>query len=182
ADWLRLLRAPAEPGDSSTPTALVAPELERIAPLFGTSVATRSDAPPPPTNLRLTLLGSFVHEDPDRSSAIIQRDSGKPERYVVGSELDSGIRLHAVYPDRVELERNGRLETLPFPARSGGRGDNSYVYTPAPPAMDPVEQLDELEEENAELLRERMKELYQQMEAAGTLPDDSPLEPPMESE
>jgi general secretion pathway protein C len=180
ADWLRLLRTPVQLSDSDAPAALAAPELERIVPLFGTSAAVRGDAPPPPTNLRLTLLGSFVHEDPQRSSAIIQREGGKPQRYVLGNELDSGIRLHAVYPDRVELERNGRLETLPFPARSNSRGDIGYSV--APPVMDPVDQLDELEEENAELLRERMKELYQQMESAGTLPDDSPLEPPMESE
>ncbi|MGH8355729.1 MAG: type II secretion system protein N, partial [Pseudomonas sp.] len=155
------------------------PALERLEPLFGPAGST-SDAPPPATTLRLTLLGSFVHADPSRSSAIIQREGSKPRRYSIGDELDNGIYLHAVYRDRVELKRQGRLESLPFPAkRISGIAPSSQAETPTGSAL---EQLSELHNEDAALLRERMDALRQQMEAAGSLPAAEPPEPPMESD
>ncbi len=180
-DWLRLLRAPAHSTSTDTPAVLAAPALERLEPLFGTS-STASDAPPPATNLRLSLHGSFVHANPQRSSAIIQREGSKPQRYAVGVELDQGVRLHAVYRDRVELERNGHLESLPFPTRKNSA--NSASDGEAAPAEDSVDQLSTLQEDNAAQLRERMDALRQQMDAAGTLPAAEPnsTEQPTESD
>ncbi|AYC33518.1 general secretion pathway protein GspN [Pseudomonas cavernae] len=189
ADWIRLLRAPVQVSSNAPQTALTPPALERLAPLFGPSPTSDTSATPPATNLRLTLLGSFVNADPKRSSAIIQRDGSKPQRYNVGIEVDQGVRLHAVYRDRVELERNGRLETLPFPTRTlSGSNPSAVVPAPAPapaPAEDSADQLSELQDEDLQQLRERMNALRQQMEAAGTLPPDqesAPTEQPTESE
>ncbi|RJG14399.1 general secretion pathway protein GspN [Pseudomonas cavernicola] len=180
-DWLRLLRAPAHSASTNTPAMLAAPALERLEPLFGPS-SVASDAAPPATNLRLSLHGSFVHADPQRSSAIIQREGSKPQRYAVGAELNKGVRLHAVYRDRVELERNGRLESLPFPTRKSSA--NSVSDIESAPAEDPTNQLSTLQEDNAAQLRERMDALRQQMDAAGTLPAIEPnsTEQPTESD
>ncbi len=182
-DWMRLLRVPAHSTGTDTPTSLAAPELERLEPLFGPSNVA-SDAQPPATNLRLSLHGSFVHADPQRSSAIIQREGSKPQRYAVGAELDKGVRLHAVYRDRVELERNGHLESLPFPTRKSSINSASTGAAELEPTEDSVDQLSTLQEENAAQLRERMDALRQQMDAAGTLPAAEPnsTEQPTESD
>ncbi|MEN0106996.1 MAG: type II secretion system protein N, partial [Pseudomonas sp.] len=157
------------------------------------------DSAPPATNLSLTLRGSFVHNDASRSSAIIQRASNKPQRFTIGSEIDQGIRLHAVYRDRVEIERNGSLETLMFKKAKGANGSSQPSYNSA------VDQLSTLQQQDEEQIRERMEALRQQMEAAGgqngsaeepvnepeppaapqspeTEPEPHTIEPPTESE
>ncbi|CAD5109756.1 type II secretion system protein N [Zestomonas carbonaria] len=184
ADWIRLLRTPPAVQGAAPSSALSTPALERLETLFGPARSS-SDSAPPSTNLRLTLRGSFVNADPQRSSAIVQRDSGKPKRFAVGEEIDSGVRLHAVYRDRIELDRNGRLETLTFPAPTS-RTVNNLDY-PAPDSIQDsaTDDLSALQEEDAALLRERLEALRQQMEAAGTLPaeenvDETPPEPSTE--
>ncbi|WP_313105655.1 type II secretion system protein N [Stutzerimonas nitrititolerans] len=113
-DWLAITRTPVETRNDATAVAGVAPDLQRMETLFG--------APPPIqapvsslSSVDLTLHGSFVHVEPERSIAIIQRAGGVPELFHPGDELDSGLSLQTVYADRVELLRNGSLETLYFP-------------------------------------------------------------------
>ena len=146
AGWLRLQRSPVAVAAS---------------PVSHESI--RSDpTPPPATNLDLVLKGSFVQSDPKLSSAIIQRQGDKPHRYAVGGEISDGVKLHAVYRDRVELQRGGRLESLPFPHRSGGLLASADDITSE---NDSIEQLQSLQDENAAALRERLDALRQQMEA-----------------
>ena len=178
ADWLRLLRAPAVLGTPNT--ASLPPSTARLGleQLFGSSPS--SDAPPPATSMRLTLLGSFVNADPKRSSAIIRLDGNPAQRYNIDSEVIGGVSLHAVYADRVELLRNGRLESLAFPRNYSS--DEAMVYPPDEAAVDPRDQLEQLEADNLTQLRERMDALRQQMEMSGTLPADAePTDPPTES-
>lgn len=169
ADWLRLLRAPiaaSAPHVANLPTPASSQRLEQ---LFGSS--QNDDAPPPATTMRLTLLGSFVHADPKRSSAIIRLENNQAQRHTTGSEVTGGVSLHAVYADRVELLRNGRLETLAFPhSRSS---DEGAAYMPEETAADALDQLNQLEADNLTQLRERMDTLREQMEASGTLPADA---------
>ncbi len=179
AELLRLVRGPVQP---PTPQTAATPEQRAQAPiaqLFGTPRQADS-GPPPATNLQLTLLGSFVHNDPQRSSALIQRQGQSAQRYSVGMDVDNGVRLDAVYADRVELLRNGRRESLTFPRQQSGQ----YSYTP--PAEnspdDSLQQLDQLDQGNLEQLRQRMQELREQMEASGTPPEETPAEQPMESD
>jgi general secretion pathway protein C len=178
ADWLRLLRAPAvlgTPNAASLPPSTARQDLEQ---LFGSSHS--SDAPPPATSMRLTLLGSFVNADPKRSSAIIRLDGNPAQRYTIDSEVIGGVSLHAVYSDRVELLRNGRLESLAFPRNYSS--DEAMVYPPDEAAADPRDQLEQLEADNLTQLRERMDALRQQMEMSGTLPADAePTDQPTES-
>lgn len=175
--WQRLLHSPqantataSQQIASSTPTSLL--------PLFASPAAANGSAAAPSTNLRLTLLGSFVHADPARSSAIIALEGSKAKGYLVGGQLSDGVLLHAVYRDRVELKRNGRLETLAFKSKPPLAAAASPGQTPADYN---VEQLQQFEEENGNQLRERMQALQQQMQA-NEPPVDAPTEQPTETD
>lgn len=145
--------------------------LERLEPLFGPSNGGRAgDAPA--TRLNLVLHGSFVHVDPAKSSAIIQRSGEKPSRFINGAKLNDNTRLHAVYPNRVELEHNGSLESLTFPSRSaGGSGRQSSE------AADPAE-FNGTQESDDELLQRQMEALREQMEAAEMMDAPTEEQPP----
>jgi len=93
------------------------------AHLFGTAEAGRlvqtQPAPEAPeTRLNLTLKGVYATGDA-RALAIIASGGRNEEFYKVGDSIPGGARLKAVYPDRVILERNGRLETLRLPKAKG---------------------------------------------------------------
>ncbi|HTN31485.1 MAG TPA: type II secretion system protein N [Pseudomonas sp.] len=180
AAWLNLLRS--EPVIAiprpQAPVASLAPQ--QLAKLFGLPPRAAPVAPPA-TTLRLTLHGSFVHPDPARSSAIIQRDGGPAKRQTVNSQLEPGVRLHAVYPDRVEIERNGQLETLPFPRYRQTLSGNGVSTAPAPASAPAVssEQLAMLQEESFKQLRERMATLRQRIQ--GNTAEAEVLPPPTDS-
>lgn len=178
AELLRLVRAPATSPSSQAANPLEQRAQAPIAQLFGTP-RPAEEGPPPATNLQLTLLGSFVHSDPQRSSAVIQRQGQSVQRYTVGAEVDNGVRLDAVYADRVELLRNGRRESLAFPRQQSGQYN---YYPPVEPSDDSLDQLDQLQQGDLEQLRQRMQTLREQMEAAGTLPADTAPDQPMESD
>lgn len=179
ADWLRLLRTPAKTTETSAHSTQTAAQPTEIGQLFGTS-SVANDSPAPNTTLRLTLLGSFVHADPQRSSAIIRSEGSSAQRYTINSEISSGVRLHAVAADRVELLRNGRRESLSFPISNSAT--SSLQSSTSEIAADPLEQLSELESDDLVQLRERMNALRQQMQASGSVPDSSePTEQPTEN-
>lgn len=190
--WIRLAHTP--PTDLDTPPTNngrqpVAPA--QLAALFGS--VGQDNGTPPTTNLRVTLLGSFVHVDPQRSSAIVQREGSASQRVAIGSELGDGIRLHAVYRDRIELERQGRLETLPFPINPPFQNDaadySAYAdnaYSEPPQYDEPVGQLSEHEEESPEQLEERLDALRKQVMLSSDQVikdlDKDPAEQPAESD
>ncbi len=179
ADWWRLLRAPVPASYNSKNALPIAAQNPEIDQLFGNSNVA-SDSPAPNTNLRLTLLGSFVHADPQRSSAIIRSEGSSAQRYGINSEVSSGVRLHSVAADHVELIRNGRRERLSFPLHSSAAG-NLQSHTQDVMA-DPVDQLSELQSADLSQLRERMEALRQQMQDSGSLPDTvDPTEQPTEN-
>jgi len=69
----------------------------------------------PDTQLNLTLLGilSNGRNDKDsRSRALISAQGGEEKPYSVGDDVSRGVQLTAIFPDRVILNRNGKLETL----------------------------------------------------------------------
>lgn len=76
-----------------------------------------TDAPidAPKTSLNLVLRGVFSDSDPDKALAIIADGGGKEHLYGVGDQVPGGAVVHAIYPDRVILQRNGQLETLLLP-------------------------------------------------------------------
>ena len=93
-----------------------------------TAAKTIKDAPD--TTLNLKLLGVLAGGK-DYGYAIISSGAKKIKHYALGDDLPGGATLHAVYPDRVILERDIRMETLRLPkAQSTGFG-NKISKTPA---------------------------------------------------
>ncbi|WXL24436.1 type II secretion system protein N [Ectopseudomonas mendocina] len=176
-DWMRLIQSKP----ASAPTAANAAHDNTLDPqlnkLFGKSAATQQ-GPAPSTNLNLTLLGSFVHPDSQQSSAIIL-NGATAQRYRVGDEISSGVTLHSVSTNQVELMRNGRRESLSFPVSKSSSFAVTDMATEPQAAEENLtpEQLEVLESDDLKQLRERMRELQQQMQ--GT---DSAAEPAANSE
>lgn len=132
---------------SGTPAG---PDIEAIvaAQLFGqpaAAVASERIEDAPDTRLSLKLLGVYATDDQQRSRAIIAQ-SGAPsgseeETYAVGDDISRGVRLQAIYADRVILARQGVLETLRMerdapstataPVASSGGGDRLTARDPA---------------------------------------------------
>jgi general secretion pathway protein C len=102
-----------------------AANLDRLADahLFG-EAAQRAPAPvveevvdAPDTTLSLVLAGVHARDEPDQGEAMISSGRGEQKLYRVGAAIDggNGATLHAVYDDRVLINRNGGLEALRFP-------------------------------------------------------------------
>jgi general secretion pathway protein C len=108
------------------PPAAAAPSLDVAAlvdaHLFGEATATPPpvvDTPvdAPDTTLSLQLTGVVARPDEKSGWAIIAASRSDAKTYVVGDEIETtnGTTLHAVYEDRVILNRAGRLEALRLP-------------------------------------------------------------------
>lgn len=81
--------------------------------LFGDAPTGRVAGEPSTTSL--ILRGTFADIDPKAGLAVIA-DAGNPERsWRVGEEVSPGVRLAAVYADRVVVTRGGVEETLRLP-------------------------------------------------------------------
>ncbi|MGE3479870.1 MAG: type II secretion system protein GspC [Gammaproteobacteria bacterium] len=74
----------------------------------------------PETQLNLTLSGVVASGSMTGGGAIIAAPGGVEAFYPVNSQLPGGAMLKEVHPDRVVLERNGRLETLRLPKEGLG--------------------------------------------------------------
>ena len=85
--------------------------------LFGRSagVAAPATADIRETRLQLKLLGVFAADEPARSYAIIADPQKREDVYQIGDTLPGNVRLQAIHPDQVILERNGKLEKLLLP-------------------------------------------------------------------
>jgi general secretion pathway protein C len=99
---------------------------ERVAGqhLFGTAQAGNA-GPAPDTTLAFTLHGIAAGKRAADSRALIEAN-GDEEPYGVGAQLPGGVKIHAIYADRVILDRGGSLETLRLPQQDlGGGGSNN---------------------------------------------------------
>lgn len=107
----------------AAPLAPAGPDLNALtaAHLFGASNAAATDAAEAPrTAVALVLTGTLAVRDPGQGLAIIGETAQNARVYAVGAGLPGGVRLHEVYPDRVVLDRDGSLETLPLPRELAG--------------------------------------------------------------
>jgi general secretion pathway protein C len=108
---------------TSTPAIDVAAIVN--AHLFG--VAGAPDAGTDPnavaaTQMNLVLVGTIANTDPQLGYAIVGDSAATARVYAVGKTITGGTKLHAVYPDRVILDRGGRLEALMLPKKFTGGG------------------------------------------------------------
>lgn len=76
----------------------------------------------PETRLRLDLYGVVVGDGNQSGGAIIAERGKGAEYFRVDDRLPGGVRLAAVYPDKVLLDRNGVSETLSFDDRDRDGG------------------------------------------------------------
>jgi len=67
------------------------------------------------TRLSLTLKGTIASPDEGSSIAIIADNRNDEKIYVVRDTVAPGATLHAIYADRVVLNRGGTLEVLKLP-------------------------------------------------------------------
>jgi general secretion pathway protein C len=82
-----------------------------------TKTVTNVDAPT--TKLRLELKGVFTAETQATSSAIIAEKGRGGDYFKVGEKVQGRTKLAAVYPDKVILDTNGKMETLEFEESKG---------------------------------------------------------------
>ena len=84
------------------------------APEPGETVAADTENLPE-TNLKLFLRGVMAADGDFPGSALIEDDDRNTEAYLVGEELPGNARLRQIFPNRVIIERSGKLENLFFP-------------------------------------------------------------------
>jgi len=116
--------SPGIPQNTSTASRAVngqesAPRLRTAVShhLFGQANQVTTEAAPitaEKTKLNLILRGLFA-DVPERAMAIIADAKGDEALYKVGATVPGGARVHAIYEDKVILERNGRFESLHLP-------------------------------------------------------------------
>jgi general secretion pathway protein C len=68
--------------------------------------------------MSLVLAGTIASDDPEKGFAIIGESAAAAKFYAVGTMVGGNVRLHAVYPDRVILDRGGSLEALVLPRQA----------------------------------------------------------------
>ena len=90
----------------------------------------------PETTLNLTLRGIVAATPDTKESLAIITANGNGQMYAVGAQLPGGAVLQSIYPDRVLLSLNGRMQTLRLPKSSSGSGGiNSSLLPPGVPQI-----------------------------------------------
>lgn len=91
------------------------------AHLFGAAPAARENgANAPQTSMPLVLTGIIAGNDPQNGLAILGPTAQTAKVFAVGDNVPGGAKLHAVYTDRVVIDRNGQLESLVLPRQAPG--------------------------------------------------------------
>jgi len=161
--WLLLDRGPQPQSAVAPPPMNIAPvrsgvDIQAIvnAHLFDVpAVAAPADAAnAPDTQMNLVLSAVFASEDPAKGLAIIGESAQAAKVFAVGGSVRQGVRLHAVYMDRVILDRGGVLEALSLPKKNSGA---LVINRPPPPQNQFAENLRRVAETNpsafAEIIR-----------------------------
>ena len=105
------------------------------------------------TQMNLVLVGTIAASDPALGYAIVGENPASARVYAVGKTITGGTKLHAVYADRVILDRGGRLEALMLPKKFQGGG---MAAPSAPPGGNPMlgQRLQELAAQNPSAITE----------------------------
>lgn len=90
------------------------------------------------TRLNLSLKGTVAANDEEMSVAIIAAAGQDDKVYAIDDTIVPGTTLHAVYPDRVILNRSGALEALKLP-KEFPEGSSAPVRRSAPLASNEPE-------------------------------------------
>lgn len=113
AQW-RPAPVAAAPGSSASrgPDISVITNARMFGELAALAPADADLSAAPDTSLSLTLLGILAGNTDLDSRALIGTQTGEEQPYSIGEDITRGVSLHAIFPDRVVLSRNGSFETL----------------------------------------------------------------------
>lgn len=117
--------------------------------LFGRADKAATPAPAsvesaPETRLRLDLYGVVVGTDGEGSGAIVAERGKEANYFRIGDTLPGNVRLAAVYPDKILLDRGGVMETLSFDDTEKA---GSAIEAVAQPAVNTAEDFVQLAEQ-----------------------------------
>ncbi|WP_323751064.1 type II secretion system protein N [Marinobacter sp.] len=147
-------------------------------PVFGNSSAPAQSPSAntenlPETNLRLALRGVLAADGEFPGSALIEDDKGNTEAYLVGKALPGNATLRTVFPNRVIIDRQGKLENLYFPETEKSTGvfmaeatDNQQTATGTPRAQTQPGTPDPQssgQQQRREDIRKRLEQLRQRL-------------------
>jgi general secretion pathway protein C len=93
------------------------------------------DANAPQTNMPLVLTGIIAGHTPQDGLAILGPNANSTRVYAVGQRVPGNATVHAIYEDRVLLDRGGNIEALTLPRRTG----TVHGHSPALSAVNRVE-------------------------------------------
>ncbi len=127
----------------------------------------------PETSLKLTLTGVLAGKDNLQASALIEGPDRQTRSYRVDEEVPGGATLKQVYPDRVVLERSGRLENLIFvETRPIGiqtqipNIEAPVVYTPEP-SHSAQSNLQDFNRQQTQQIKDRLSRLRSRLHSEG---------------
>lgn len=170
--WIPEVRIKAVAGADKTRTH----DVSRFN-LFGSTNQTPEPAVETPkdlpeTRLRLTLTGILAGRQEDFTGALIEGPDRQTHYYKVGDELPGNATLHKVFPERVVVQRSGRLENLYFPESAAPmQAIQDYRDAPANPDMlnqpepspSAVSNPNVLSEERRQSIKDRLSNLRQRI-------------------
>ncbi len=91
--------------------------------VLGRVVAPVASAPtPPPSPLMLSLIGTFLTQGQEPYAIIEDKKKNEQEMFLIGDSIFEQATLKKIYLDRVEVERNGKLEVLRLDEIAGNAG------------------------------------------------------------
>lgn len=73
-------------------------------------------APPPAVKLNLKLHGIVAYKSKD-GYALISLNNGRQKVYGKGDELEKGVYVRQIFPEKVVLDNNGQTEELSLPVK-----------------------------------------------------------------
>ena len=127
------------------------------AHLFGAATANADPNTAPPTDVNLVLAGVMAATDPKRGYAIIGESAANAKVHTVGQPLPGGVRLYAVYPDRVLIDRNSQIETLRLPRQMPSFAPAPRAAAVPAPAANFADNLRRIAQSNPNALNEVLR-------------------------
>lgn len=128
----------------------------------------------PETTLRLTLSGVMAGKDNIQASALIEGPDRQTRNYRVDEEVPGGAILREVHPDRVVLERSGRLENLIFEdtrpigiQQQAQSQEDVPLYAPVNIPRQPAPDLESFNQQQTEQIKDRLSRLRNRLQTTG---------------
>jgi general secretion pathway protein C len=116
------------------------------ANIFGVPQAVaqvQKDGDARPTTMQLVLTGIIAADDPQMGLAILGQTPANAKVFAVGDTVPGQAKLHAVYSDKVIIDRGGVLETLALPKQvaPGAPPPRATALTTEEPVADRMRKL-----------------------------------------